>query len=427
MNIQNANSPQPVAEQAERAVLSVILRNPETHLSRARGEGLTPSMLHNPACSKLLQTIYALADDEKAIDEATLVDYLQNAGELDRVGGGSGIMDIAGAAPNTQHFDQHMQLVRDRHTQRFVIAGSSKIEEAAQDSPESALRVLREIAEAATLVGASKKCFQDFGESFNKFAARFRDAKMGLAPTQPTGIKELDEINGGMRPGELWIASGPTSSGKSALAYQMAIPALDAGKKVLIFTLEMTSDEVIARLMSCRGGIDLGAILNSGKEDSRATLQKLKLQESGMRDSKLLISDEPNMSIDYICAQSEMEAELGDVGLVVVDYIQLLDGGRKAGDTQEMELALYSRRLKQLAKKLNCPVISPAQINDDGRLRGSRAIGMDADVLLKITTEGIVVDKYRNGARDQVLPLGLLGQYQRFVTMDFKPQNQYGR
>jgi len=426
MNIQNANSPQPVAEQAERAVISVILRHPETHLSRARGEGLTPSMLHNPACSKLLQTIYALADDEKAIDEATLVDYLQNAGELDRVGGGAGIMDIAGAAPNTQHFDQHMQLVRDRHTQRFVIAGSSKIEEAAQDSPESALRVLREIAEAAALVGSSKKCFQNFKESFEKFRSRVEETKRGLTPIQPTGIKELDAINGGMRPGELWIASGPTSSGKSALAYQMAIPALDAGKKVLIFTLEMTSDEVIARLISCRGGIDLGAIMNSEGMDGQL-MKKLSLQVSGMRDSKLLISDEPNMSIDYVCAQSEMEAELGDVGLVVVDYIQLLDGGRKSGDTQEMELALYSRRLKQLAKKLNCPVISPAQLNDDGRLRGSRAIGMDADVLLKITPEGVVVDKYRNGARDQVLPLGLLGQYQRFVTMDFKPRNQYGR
>lgn len=426
MNIQNANSPQPVAEQAERSVLSVILRHPETHLSRARGEGLTPSMLHNPACSKLLQTIYALADDEKSIDEATLVDYLQNAGELDRVGGGAGIMDIAGAAPNTQHFDQHMQLVRDRHTQRFVIAGSSKIEEAAKDSPESALRVLREVSEAAALVGSSKKCFQSFKESFDKFAARFQAEKMGLAPSQPTGIKELDEINGGMRDGELWIASGATSSGKSALAYQMAIPALDAGKKVLIFTLEMTSDEVVARLISCRGGIDLGAILNSGGA-SKEVLQKVKLQSMGMRDSKLLISDEPNMSIDFICAQAEMEAELGDVGLVVVDYIQLLDGGRKSGDTQEMELATYSRRLKQLAKKLSCPVISPAQINDDGRLRGSRAIGMDADVLLKITDHGIAVDKYRNGARNQVLPLGLLGQYQKFVTMDFKPQNQYGR
>jgi len=426
MNIQNANSPQPVAEQAERAVISVILRHPETHLSRARGEGLTPSMLHNPACSKLLQTIYALADDEKAIDEATLVDYLQNAGELDRVGGGAGIMDIAGAAPNTQHFDQHMQLVRDRHTQRFVISGSSKIEEAAHDSPESALRVLREIAEAAALVGSSKKCFQNFKESFEKFRSRVEETKRGLAPIQPTGIKELDAINGGMRPGELWIASGPTSSGKSALAYQMAIPALDAGKKVLIFTLEMTSDEVIARLISCRGGIDLGAIMNSEGMDGQL-MKKLSLQVSGMRDSKLLISDEPSMSIDYVCAQSEMEAELGDVGLVVVDYIQLLDGGRKSGDTQEMELALYSRRLKQLAKKLNCPVISPAQLNDDGRLRGSRAIGMDADVLLKITPEGVVVDKYRNGARDQVLPLGLLGKYQRFVTMDFKPQNQYRR
>ena len=154
---------------------------------------------------------------------------------------------------------------------------------------------------------------------------------------------------------------------------------------------------------------------------------QIKRSSEALRQSNLLISDQPNMSIDYVCAQAEMEAEMGGVDLLVVDYLQLLDGGRKTGDSQEQELATYSRRLKQLAKKLKCPVISPAQINDEGRLRGSRAIGHDADVVLKIQPDGVAVAKYRNAPKNDVLPLGLVGQFQRFETIQSKPQNQYGR
>ena len=190
-------------------------------------------------------------------------------------------------------------------------------------------------------------------------------------------------------------------------------------------TLEMTSDEVFARLMSCRSRIDLGRIMKPRGMD-KGELMKMKRSSDTLRQSKLLISDQPNMSIDYVCAQAEMEAEIGGVDLLVVDYLQLLDGGRRSGDTQEQELATYSRRLKQLAKKLKCPVISPAQINDEGRLRGSRAIGHDADVVLKINHEGIAVDKYRNAPRNSILPLALMGHFQRFETIHPpEPQSYY--
>jgi replicative DNA helicase len=269
----------------------------------------------------------------------------------------------------------------------------------------------------------AKTALQKFGEMFDS------RLKGGEASALPTGIRELDALGGGMRPGELWIVCGETSAGKSALAYQMTIPAIEEGKKVLIMTLEMTSDEVVARLMSCRGRIDLGCLTNpQGGGFNGDVKRRSRLQTAMLAESQLKISDEPNMTIDFVCAQAEMEAELGGVDLVIVDYLQLLDGGRKAGDSQEQELAYYSRRLKQLAKKLNCPVISPAQINDDGRLRGSRAIGHDADVILKIEpNEGVLVGKYRNGEKGGTLPLGLIGHHQRFDTMDFKPRNQYGR
>ena len=151
-------------------------------------------------------------------------------------------------------------------------------------------------------------------------------------------------------------------------------------------------------------------------ETTQGELQKIKKAAEWLGEQNLQIADTPNMSIDYICSQAEQYAESHDVGLVVVDYIQLIEGSRQRGQSREQELASMSRRLKQLAKKVKAPVISPAQLNDDGRLRDSRAIGHDADVILKIKEGGVAVDKFRNSQRDDVLPLKLNGAIQRFET-----------
>lgn len=420
----------PSAERAERALLSVILTYPDTHVSRAKSDGLHPELFSETACAILMKVILERAREDEGVDITTLASVMQDSGDLDRMGGPANLMEIAGAANNSQHWDEHLKIVRDRYARRMAKKKVDEISASTQhEDSESILKMLTDATESVRLSMAQSQAFQTAKGAMRKFIDVFNSRLQGGDEVAlPTGIKELDALGGGMRPGELWIVCGETSAGKSALAYQMTIPAIEEGKKVLIMTLEMTSDEVMARLMSCRGGIDLGNLTNPQQGDPMGTKKKVQLQMAAFAESNLKISDEPNMTIDFVCAQAEMEAELGGVDLVIVDYIQLLDGGRKSGDSQEQELAYYSRRLKQLAKKLNCPVISPAQVNDDGRLRGSRAIGHDSDVILKIEpNEGVLVGKYRNGEKGGTLPLGLLGQYQRFVTMDFKPRNQYKR
>lgn len=420
----------PSAERAERALLSVILTYPDAFVSRAKSDGLHPELFSEAACAILMKVILERIREDESVDLTTLVSVMQDSGDLDRMGGPANLMEIAGASHNSQHWDEHLKIVRDRYARRMAKQKVDEISASTQhEDSESILKMLTDATESVRLSMAQSQAFQTAKGAMRKFIEVFNSRLQGGDEVAlPTGIKELDALGGGMRPGELWIVCGETSAGKSALAYQMTIPAIDEGKKVLIMTLEMTSDEVMARLMSCRGGIDLGNLTNPQQGDPTGTGRKVQLQMAAFAESNLKISDEPNMTVDFVCAQAEMEAEMGGVDLVIVDYIQLLDGGRKAGDSQEQELAYYSRRLKQLAKKLNCPVISPAQINDDGRLRGSRAIGHDADVILKIEpSEGVIVGKYRNGEKGGTLPLGLRGQFQRFETMDFKPRNQYGR
>jgi replicative DNA helicase len=156
---------------------------------------------------------------------------------------------------------------------------------------------------------------------------------------------------------------------------------------------------------------------NAGKDGAglnKGQLIKIKQSADNLREKQLLISDEPGMSMDYIIAQSEAEAELGKVDAIVVDYVQLIQGTRLHGENREQELSRYSKELKQLAKKLKCVVISPVQLNDDGRIRESRSISFDADVVLFIADNGVRVDKWRNAQRDQLLPLELNGSIQRF-------------
>ena len=427
MNLTNTNKPIS-AESAERAILSVILQRPEQFVSKAKAEDLHPDLFVDHACSTLLRIINEFDANDRSIELISLTESLNNSGDLEMIGGPAGLATLYSYATNSQHWNEHVAIVKERYSRRVAISGANKvIASATEGDAESALQTLSEAREAVLLSTAKKQAFQDAQESYERFLAAMNERMDGGdMPGQETGIVQLDELGGGMRPGELWIVCGETSAGKSALAYQMAVPAINDDKKVLIMTLEMTSDEVFARLMSCRSRIDLGRIMKPRGMD-KGQLMQIKRSSDALRQSNLLISDQPNMSIDYVCAQAEMEAEMGGVDLLVVDYLQLLDGGRKTGDSQEQELATYSRRLKQLAKKLKCPVISPAQINDEGRLRGSRAIGHDADVVLKIQPDGIAVAKYRNAPKNDVLPLGLVGQFQRFETIQSKPQNQYRR
>ena len=406
----------PNDERAEKSVLSSILQKPDIYVQRAKSEGLIPSMLYNAAHRSLLEAILGLFEEDKPIESITLSKRLTDAKKLEAIGGVMAISDITWFAPTHAHFGEHLDIIKEtcalRKGQLLSNQAKNMIEEGTTWS--EVVAVLEAGVDDIKSVAAVRKCFVDAIEARDKFFAVMNNRMdSGETAGMPTGVRSLDLIGGGMRDGEFWVICGETSAGKSALSYQMAIPAIDAGKKVLIYTLEMGDDEVFSRLISCRGRVDLGSIMNP-RGISKGDGMAIKQQAGILAGSKLLICDEANMTIDFICAQSEMEAESESVALIIVDYVQLIDGGGRRGESREQELSRISKRLKQLAKKIGCPVISPAQLNDDGKLRESRAIGQDADVVLKIKEKGIAVDKFRNAERDQFLKLELVGKYQRF-------------
>ena len=408
----------PNAEGPEKGILSCILQDPETYLARAKAENVTPSMFYDPARAKIFSLFLELEDYDQEIELISFVEILRKRNILESLGGASGIAEIFSYASSLQHFSQHVEIVRSCFAQRKAIVAASKVHSAALSGEDAkdALRELEEGLNEVRLATSLKRSLLTAQETCRRFLATLNERlDSGDMPGTPTGIREIDSIGGGMRKGEFWVICGETSAGKSALTYQMLIPAIANDEYVLIFTLEMGADEVFARLLSCRHKINLGSIM-SPKGISIGEGKAIKSGSRLLSQSNMLICDEPNMSIDFICSQCEQIAESHQIGAIAIDYIQLVESINRKGETREQELSRISKRMKQLAKKIQCPVISPAQLNDDGKLRESRAIGQDADVVMKITDKGISVSKFRNAERDQLLSLTLNGKFQRFDT-----------
>jgi len=235
----------------------------------------------------------------------------------------------------------------------------------------------------------------------------------------PSGILELDQITGGLSENELWVVGAQTSGGKTVLMFQIMAHFLGLGKNVLLFSLETEASRIHARLAANTLRIDMGKILAT----SHLPLIKndiIKLRdyiEDVIASDCLTICDTDSISLESIATKSQQVQDSGKrIDLIVVDYIQLVSLMNSKDKPRHEQVAEVTRTLKQLAKKYKCPVITASQLNDDGKVRESRAIGHDADVLLNIgdDSENIFVAKNRNGERNKTLDLRLNGAMQRF-------------
>ena len=410
----------------EDSILAMMIVDSQKWVTKAKGDGLTPSMFFRPENQRIYQTIINRHNEGQECDVRSVIYSLQKSNTYELCGGDERfeiLLAVADAPVTPSQFVEHLSEVRDTYARRKALKHAEKAKNAAMsgETAQDVLDSLKIAIEDIKLATVQKKAFSTIKTALNQAQKEIAERmENGDLPGISTGINQLDNIGGGMKPGELWIIGGKTSAGKSALSYQIINPALDEGGKVLIFTLEMGVSEVASRLISCRGRINMRAITNprsgghNGGGLSKHDLENIRRTSDALCDKELLISDEPGMSMDYIVAQSESEAELGPIAAIVVDYAQLIQGARLNGENREQELSRYSKNLKQLAKKLKCTVISPVQLNDEGRIRESRSLSHDADVCLSICDDGIRVDKWRSAARDQMLPLVLVGEFQRF-------------
>lgn len=396
----------------------------------------------------LFRAIFNLAGKNQPFDVVTLLDTLKSNNELDDAGGEAYLFELANNTPSVANVPAYADIVREKSVQRQLISVASAIADAAynpgdRDVPELldlAERKVFAIAEQTAGDGGPEVIKSILVRAVEKIDALYHsgDAITGLS----TGLADLDEMTSGLQPSDLIIMAGRPSMGKTTLAMNIAEHvAIQSTRPVLVFSMEMPADSLAMRMMSSLGRIDQHRIRTGKLEDDdwpRVTSAVHMLSEA-----PLFIDDSPALSPAEMRARARrVMKEHGQLGLIVVDYLQLMKIAGFKADNRTAEISEISRSLKSLAKELSVPVIALSQLNrsleqrQDKRpvmsdLRESGAIEQDADLICFIYRDEvynedspdkgcaeIIIAKQRNGPIGRVR-VAFLGKYTRFEDLAF--------
>jgi replicative DNA helicase len=379
--------------EAEKAVLSaILLDNDAIHsvVTEVREEDF-----YHPSHQILYRSMVRLRDSNQPVDLTTLAAYLKGEGLLDSIGGAVTLAEIADYEATPSNIIHYAKIVRDRAIKRSLISTASEIVALGYDYGEEASTLLDE-AESRIFGLSTEKA----STSLSSISVEMHDAvdhidmlmnRSGELTGLSTGFATLDEMTGGLQPGELFILAARPSMGKTALALNLGRnAAIDSGKRVAVFSLEMTTRSLVMRMLSSEAQVDFAAF-RSGLISTDA---HSRLMESAGRlsEAEIWIDESASVSILEIRAKCRRLKSQHGLDLVIVDYLQLARGDRNT-QSREQEISEISRGLKGLAKELDIPVLALSQLNrgpetrkEDKRpmladLRESGAIEQDADII----------------------------------------------
>jgi replicative DNA helicase len=404
----------------------------------------------------LYRAIAELAKKDQPFDVVTLLDNLKSNQELDEAGGESYLFELANNTPSVANVTAYADIVREKSVQRQLINIASEIADSAYNPAGRDVPELLDLAETRVFAIAEQTGGDGGPESIKSILVRTvekidalyhnGDAITGLA----TGLTELDEKTSGLQASDLVIVAGRPSMGKTTLVMNMAEhAAIRGGKPVLVFSMEMPADSLAMRMMSSLGRIDQHRIRTGKLDDDdwpRVTSAVHMLSEA-----PLFIDDTPALSPSEMRARARRLAkEHGQLGLIVVDYLQLMKISGFKAENRTAEISEISRSLKALAKELKVPVVALSQLNrsleqrQDKRpvmsdLRESGAIEQDADLICFIYRDEvynedspekgvaeIIIAKQRNGPIGKVR-VAFLGKYTRFEDLAFSGYQGLGQ
>ncbi len=425
--------------EAEKAVLSaVLLDNSVIHTVVTE---LSSEDFYHPAHQQLFRAMLSLDHDQQPVDLITLSEYLTANKLLDRVGGPVALAEIADFEATAANVVHHARIVREKSVKRSLIGVATEIvtlgyEEGGTagellDSAESKIFALSQERSRTTLRGLDEEVHIAV-DHIERLMARGGDIT-GLA----TGYQNLDELTGGFQPGDLIILASRPSMGKTALALNIASNvAVQHGKNVAFFSLEMTTRALVLRMLCAEARVDFSAF-RRGLISTEAH-QNLVKAAAKLHEARIWIDDSSAVTVLGIRAKCRRLRARHGLDLVIVDYLQLAQGDRRT-DSREQEISEVSRGLKGLAKELDIPVLALSQLNrgpetrraEDKRpmladLRESGAIEQDADVIAFIYRDVVynenteqpdlaelIIRKQRNGPTDTVR-LKFEGRFARF-------------
>jgi len=420
--------PLPQNLDAERSILGAILL--DNQALNAAIENLRPEDFFFDPHRRVFQQMVALGETQQAIDLVTLNDALDRRGELESCGGTPYLASLVDGVPRSANIEHYVRIVKEKALLRNLIHATHAIQERAFEGEEGADGILDgaessifALAEDRIRVGlVSMK--EIVHANFERLEKIFREGKSITGAS--TGYGELDKLTSGLQPSELIILAARPSQGKTALALNFAENiAVRAGLPVAIFSLEMSKESLLQRLVASVAQIDAHKFRTGhlGREDWRRMTEAL----GQIASAPLWIDDASSLTVVEIGAKARrLKREKGGLALLIVDYLQLISARGRFSNRNE-EVSSITRGLKGLAKELQIPVLVLSQLTraperDERRpqladLRESGAIEQDADVVMFIYRPNffkvdalpeerdqadLLVAKQRNGPTDRV-------------------------
>jgi replicative DNA helicase len=431
---------------AEASLLGAVLIDTDALIKIA--DSVSPEDFYDTRHNHIYTAILSLYDKRSPIDILTLADQLKKVGYLDLVGGSSYLTELTNYVPTASHVEEYGEIVAQKALRRRLIAASQNISDLSYNETHG-IRELIEEAET-NLFDVSQKQLKNsvisietiLEESFDRLDELHKDK--GKIRGVPTGFKNLDNILAGFQKSDLVILAARPSMGKTALALNLAHNvAVKSKQPVLVFSLEMSKEQLVDRMLSMESGVDAWALRTGNLSDS--DFEKISHAMGTLGEAPIFIDDTPSITISELRTKARREAHKQPLGLIVVDYLQLMSGGGKFGGdgNRVQEISEISRGLKSIARELEVPMLALSQLSRSvesrspqipqlSDLRESGSIEQDADVVAFIYREDyynpeterrnitdILIKKHRNG------PIGNAELYfdknkQRFRSLDTK-------
>lgn len=431
----------PHSIEAEQSVLGGLMLDNQAWENVS--EILTAEDFYHPAHRIVFGILQNLANRDRPFDAVVTMEALKTAGQLEAIGGEAYLYELQHNTPSAANIKTYAEIVREKSVLRQLIRASTEIIESAYSPLEQTANELLDTAERKVFHISETQRIHNSGpvrvDNLLKKAVEHIDRlyHSGSAVTGiSTGYKDLDDMTSGLQPADLIIVAGRPSMGKTILGINIAeYTAIKTQKPVLVFSMEMPGESIAMRMMSSLGRIDQHHMRSGKLED--ADWPRIQSSVHMLSETKLFIDDTPALNpIELRSRARRVAREHGSLGLIVVDYLQLMQS-ESHRDNRVAEISEISRSLKTLAKELHVPVVALSQLNrgleqrQDKRpvmsdLRESGAIEQDADVIMFIYRDEvynpntqdkgiaeIIISKQRNGPIGKI-KLTFLGKYVKF-------------
>lgn len=430
---------------AEMSVLGAILIDDE--VLGTVSDRLKPHDFYDNRHEIIYGAMFSLYERHRPVDLLTLSDELNKKSQLELVGGSTYLTELTNYVPTAAHAEAYADMITQKAMRRRLIKASSDIATLGYDE-EKNIQELLETAEAELFSVSDAGTKQDLvsleqilTESFDRIEELHRDR--GKLRGVKTGYRDIDNMTAGLQKSDLLILAARPAMGKSTFALNLAYNIATKEKQaVLVFSLEMSKEQLVDRMLAEAAGVDAWNIRTGNLSDD--DFEKLSNAMGEMAEAPIFIDDTPGMTVLEMRTKARREAHNQPLGLIVIDYLQLMQGsGRSGSDNRVQEVSEISRGLKLIARELNVPVLALSQLSRSvesrnpqipqlADLRESGSIEQDADIVMFIYREDyynpetdrqhitdLIIAKHRNGPTGRV-ELYFHPERLKFMSLDKK-------